>query len=161
MSIGAIVFNGCCTNVTEYSMAKTKPPKTNITMPTTKAHTMTSQKAISSSVVWKRARRGGCRLFNFLLQDRCYKILRTVLGKQAIGFLAALSAEVFRILTEIPVTIFTARYQYHQQGEVQQFFHSYLSSITHQSPGVVSEALWPRILFRPSSTWFRCRPKTM
>jgi len=107
-SMGAIVFMGCATKVTEYNMVATRPPNTSMTTQTTKAHTITSQKAISSSVVWNSAR-GGLRGFNFLLQYRCYEVIRTVLSKQTIRPLAALFRKVFRVLAEVSVTVFTTQ----------------------------------------------------
>ena len=104
MSIGAMVLRGCCTNVTEYSMVNTRPPNTSMTIQTTKAHTMTSQNAMSSSVVWNRVR-GGLSGFNFLLQDRGYKIFRAILRKLAVRFLATLCIKILWVLAEIPIPI--------------------------------------------------------
>lgn len=134
MSIGAIVFKGCCTNVTEYSMVNTRPPKTSITMQTTKAHTITSQKAISSSVVWNSAR---CRLswFNFLLQDWGYKIFRTVLSELTVRLLATLCCEVLRVLAEVPIPVFTSsKATQNQQGQCE-FFHVSFPFLPSESQG--------------------------
>jgi purine-cytosine permease-like protein len=66
-------------------------------MPTTKAHTLTS---ISLGL------RGGLLgLFNFLLQYRGYKILGTILGKQASRLLALRFAKVVWVLAWIAVIV--------------------------------------------------------
>lgn len=88
-------------------MVNTKPPKTSMTTQTTMAHTITSQKAMSSSVVWNRAR-GGLSGFNFFLQYRCNKVFGAILRKQAVRFLATLRGEVRRILTVVAVAILTS-----------------------------------------------------
>ena len=79
-------------------MKNTIPAKITVTMPTTKAHTLIS---ISAGV------RGGLLgLFcNFFLQNRGYKVLRTILGKQAFRFLTLRLAEVVWVLAWVAVII--------------------------------------------------------
>jgi hypothetical protein len=74
--------------------------KMQVTTTTTKPQIRTS----NSSVV----RFGfGLDVIDFLLQDRGYQVLRTLLGKQALRFLTLLSMEVIRVLAKIPVPVFT------------------------------------------------------
>jgi len=82
----------------------------SVTMTITKALTLISiSSALSRGLLGLGVSSLSRISFNFLLQDRGYKIFRASLIKLAARFLALGSAEVVRILAKIPVLISTPR----------------------------------------------------
>jgi hypothetical protein len=79
------------------------PARMTVTIRTTEAQTRTS---ISS---WVRSRFGWNLggLDNLFLQYRCYEVIGTILGEQAIRTLTALGRKVLRVLAKVSISVFT------------------------------------------------------
>ena len=97
------------TKVTEYSKAKVMNAKISVTTIMTKALTRTSiSSALSRGCWWLLDNHLSRISFNFLLQDRGYKIFWASLIKLTAGLLALLSAEVVWILAKIAILVVVA-----------------------------------------------------
>ena len=81
---------------------------------------MTSQNAISSSVVWNSAL-GGLSKFNFFLQNRGNQVFGACLGKQTFRLLALLQTEIIGVLATISVSVFASELCYRQNDKYNEF----------------------------------------
>ena len=99
-------------------MKMTIPARMTVTIRTTAAQTLTS---ISSCVRSRWSWNLLGLLDNVLLQYRCYKIIGTILCKQAIWALTAFCREMFRVLAIISISVVTCIQK--QQNYTYQVLH--------------------------------------